>query len=242
MHSFQQKPISSTHLLAERFQASRENLKLSLDQCAEKLNIQRKYLNYLELSDYEALPGEVYAKTWIRLYAKLLGLDPVSCVSSYQAEKLRQANIEESKPTLAVHQSRDWRALLSSFFTPRILRWSGLGLISVLLLSYVSFFVYRTFEPPKIVFDQPLTDQKTLATNMVIKGKTEVGAQLWFNDKNILVDGNGHFDQDIPLTDGLNIITIRAKKKHSRQFEQTVQIVHTVPEPTAAATSTGAYN
>jgi hypothetical protein len=103
-------------------------------------------------------------------------------------------------------------------------------------------FVYRTFEPPIITFDQPLTDQKTLATSMEIAGKTEVGAQLWFNDKNILVDGSGRFDQEIPLTDGLNIITIRAKKKHSRQFEQTVQIVHTVPEPTAIATSTGAYN
>lgn len=242
MHSFQQKPISSTHLLAERFKYARESLKLSLEQCAEKLNIQKKYLSYLEQSDYDSLPGEVYAKTWIKLYAGLLGLDPIESLQSYQAEKARQSHIEESKPTLAVHQHRDWKATVLNFFTPRVLRWSGLGLFCFLLLCYISLFVYRTFEPPIITFDQPLTDQKTLATSMEIAGKTEVGAQLWFNDKNILVDGSGRFDQEIPLTDGLNIITIRAKKKHSRQFEQTVQIVHTVPEPTAIATSTGAYN
>jgi len=242
MHSFRQKPITSVHLLAELFKVTREDLKLSLEQCAIKLNIQQKYLIYLEQSDYQSIPGEVYAKTWIRQYADLLGLDPITSVQRYQQEKARQSRIEEDRPTLAVHQGRDWRKMVSNLFTPRTLRWSGVGLLSLLLLSYISFSVYRTFEPPTIVFDQPLTDQKTLATSMVIKGKTEAGAQLWFNDKNILVDGIGRFTQDIPLTDGLNIITIRAKKKHSRQFEQTVQIVHTVPEPTAAATTTGAYN
>ncbi len=242
MHSFQQKPITSLHLLAERFKRARTDRNLSLEQCAEKINIQKKYLLALESSDYDAIPGDVYARTWIRQYADLLGLDPLESVKGYQEEKNRQSRIEESKPTLAVHQQRDWRSLITAFFTPRILRWSGLGLVGFLIIFYVGLFVYKTFEPPTIVFDQPLTDQKTLATSIDIGGKTEAGVQVWFNDKDILVDGQGHFSQEIPLTDGLNILKIRAKKKHSAEFQQVVQIVHTVPEPTAIATSTGAYN
>lgn len=53
----------------------RERRGLSLHDVQTELKIRERYLQALEESDYAAIPGEVYARGFLRSYARLLGLD-----------------------------------------------------------------------------------------------------------------------------------------------------------------------
>ena len=70
---------SQPELLAEqwgaRLKSARESLSLSLDQAAADLNLPASYISCLEAGNVEGLPSMVFARGYIRSYAKLLGLD-----------------------------------------------------------------------------------------------------------------------------------------------------------------------
>ncbi|MFH0873308.1 MAG: helix-turn-helix domain-containing protein [Candidatus Komeilibacteria bacterium] len=235
MHSFKQKHLEVGQTLGEQFTLAREAKKMTLTKVATILSIQEKYLAALEQSHGTELPGEAYARSWIKRYASYLDLDPEASLELYYQEKNIQANIVQpySKPG----SNRHWHGLILFLSGPRSLQRLAILTGVIIVFSYLIWFMIQTFQAPTISFDQPVIDEKTTASSMTISGRTATGVQLWFNDKVIMVDDQGLFRQDIPLSDGLNIITIHAKKKHSQEFEQTIQVVRTASD-TAVATST----
>ena len=55
----------------------RERLKrnLELEQISQELKISSKFLDAIEEERFETLPGGVFAKSFVRQYARFLGLD-----------------------------------------------------------------------------------------------------------------------------------------------------------------------
>ncbi len=221
MHSFKTKALRQTLLLSELFKRQRETQQLSLELCAKKLSIQKKYLCALE-ETHGNLPGQVYARTWIRRYADFLGLTADDCWRQYQRE---QGLIQTITPKVTSQSKalKFWTVITQA----RIMRNGAVAIAGLAVICYISWSIYQTFEPPTIAFDKPFEDSKTTESAINVSGSSTPGAQLWFNDKLVIVDEAGHFKQEILLASGLNIVTIRAKTKHSRSYERTVQIVKT---------------
>ena len=71
--------------LGQRLRAAREARGLTLVQAEEATRIRRDFLQALEEERFDALPGAVYAKGFIRNYCLYLGLDPQECLAKYQA-------------------------------------------------------------------------------------------------------------------------------------------------------------
>ena len=71
--------------LGERLRAAREAKGLTLAQAEQATRIRRTFLEALEEEHFDALPGVVYAKGFIRNYAQFLGLDPQECLAAYHA-------------------------------------------------------------------------------------------------------------------------------------------------------------
>jgi cytoskeleton protein RodZ len=72
---------------------------LSLDDVAGGLRIRERHVTALEEERWELLPGEAYAKGFLRMYAEYLGLDGGLCVDEYNeriAAHLDQALVLES--------------------------------------------------------------------------------------------------------------------------------------------------
>ncbi len=65
---------------------SRETRKLDLDDAARTLRIRRRYLQALEMGDYEALPGPIQARGFLRNYVRFLGLPVEDALARYDAE------------------------------------------------------------------------------------------------------------------------------------------------------------
>jgi len=68
----------------DRLRQAREARGVTLDAIAAETHIARHYLEALERSDLDALPGAVFNKGYIRSYAQFVGVDPQSILGAYQ--------------------------------------------------------------------------------------------------------------------------------------------------------------
>jgi len=72
--------------LADRFRLAREARGLSLSDVAEKIHIRSIYLDAIERGDWNAVGAPVYARGFIRTYARFLNIDPEDAIAAFAAE------------------------------------------------------------------------------------------------------------------------------------------------------------
>ena len=73
--------------LGERLREARESQGISLSQAAVETRILQRYLVALEDGDYQHLPGDVYARGFIRNYANYLGLPGDELIELYRQDR-----------------------------------------------------------------------------------------------------------------------------------------------------------
>lgn len=65
---------------------AREKKGLTIDDIQTETKIQRRYLVSIELGELDKLPGNFYAKAFVKQYADAVGLDSTEILSQYKAE------------------------------------------------------------------------------------------------------------------------------------------------------------
>ena len=68
----------------EVLRKKRENIGLSIDHIANKLNLDSKLIELLEKNDYEKFNIETYLRGYLRAYAKVLDLDDDMVINLYK--------------------------------------------------------------------------------------------------------------------------------------------------------------
>ncbi len=96
--------------LGELLRSTRESQGISLSQAAAETRILQRYLVALEEGDYLNLPGDVYARGFIRNYARFLSVSPEDALQLYRQERGR------SEPIRIVQTASVPRA--HNFFVP----------------------------------------------------------------------------------------------------------------------------
>ena len=90
----------------------REEKGISLDEISRETKISRRHLEAIEAGDFDKLPGPVYARAFLRHYAKAVGLDPEYVIEQYRLRHALQdtapANVG-SAPGLSVARYRERR-------------------------------------------------------------------------------------------------------------------------------------
>lgn len=77
--------------IGEQLRDARVAQNKSLEELSSYTNISKKYLEAMEIDNYDEFPAEVYATGFLRNYAKSLGLDVQSILDDYK--KLRGLNV-----------------------------------------------------------------------------------------------------------------------------------------------------
>lgn len=90
------------HGIGPQLRAAREAREISLELAEEETKIRKKYLMALEDDTPEVIPGDVYARGFLRTYANWLGLDGLQLVEQY---KERQSVASGSPPVQTQAQS-----------------------------------------------------------------------------------------------------------------------------------------
>jgi len=98
-------------------------------------------------------------------------------------------------------------------FSHSILRRS---IFSSLILVYLGFEVREILVPPQIEILNPGDGFSTDQAIVSITGRVFERADVLINGEKVLLDKNGTFIADIDLEQGMNLITIEAKKRYSK--------------------------
>ena len=216
MARFLTRNIASKPSLGEILLAQRQERAVSLHQAARETNVTTRYLEALEQGDYAQLPGAVYAKSFLKVYARYLGLEADPLLQAYCSEQKinqtagPQAQLDSSKPVERVL----WSTLV---VTPKIIRQALGGFVVVMILIYLGGKVGAIIEPPSLVVSNPVDNLVTSSTVIEISGEAEREAVVKINGQEVLTDQQGKFIETFVLQAGANVIEVTAEKKHSKQ-------------------------
>jgi cytoskeleton protein RodZ len=93
--------------IGARLREARMGAKIDINQVESDTKIRAKYLRAMENEEWSLLPGEIYAKTFLRTYADYLGLDSREVLDDYRRQYERPTD-HDLRP-LASGRERDRR-------------------------------------------------------------------------------------------------------------------------------------
>ncbi len=124
--------------VGERLKQARTEQNRSLEEIFEETRISVQHLQYLESNRFDFLP-QTYVKSYLKCYARELGLDPREMLAVYeasQAEARAQAPKDSNGATEEVAPAR---------LDARFLEWMlGAGMLLLLILMVVAYLQYRS--------------------------------------------------------------------------------------------------
>ncbi|MDD2807573.1 MAG: helix-turn-helix domain-containing protein [Patescibacteria group bacterium] len=224
MVGFSTKKISNVPSFGERLKEAREQLGITLSEAAHSTNISFKYLGAIEAGDLAKLPGEVYAKSFIRVYTRFLGLNAADYLSAYSSQqKIYSKTVMTSDKDFKKPVERISTAKL--LVTPRLIRMALIILLVIACLGYLGIKIKAILTPPVLIVDQP-SDNIVINNKFIeVSGQIEKETTLEINGQQVLANQAGHFDETIDLQAGANIIEFKAEKRHGQQTKIYRQVV-----------------
>ena len=210
MSFFRKKQIVTQETLGELLRKVRLGKNWTLETASAKTKITSHHLLALEKSLYDEIPGQVYIKNFIKVYSQKLGLNPKESLEKYAQEK----HIIEQKKQHYFLKEISKVKLEDLLLKPRTIKISLICIIVLVVLSYIILNIYQTIIPPNLEIYFPQDNLKTDQFIINVQGKSDEQAIVHINNQAILLRQDGSFEQAISLRQGLNLITIKAKKKH----------------------------
>lgn len=219
MQFFQQKQIHSKNQLGSKLKQLREEKGWTIQQLANQTGLEKDYIIAIETSAFHNLPqGDVYKKLFIKRY-----LSAFSQIDTQQyLDQIQHQFSNYDK------KNKDANSSSTQYFknTPTLIRIAVVGLFILSLSGYFGLQIKKIIEPPKLTLQSPQKSQTLHKEKITIKGKTTPGARVTINGKPVSYNKNGNFDKVLPLKQGLNTLTIKARTEHSKTKTIVRQVVY----------------
>lgn len=199
--------------VGEVLKNKRKNLRKSLDLVSADTKIQKRFIKYIESNEFSPFESEVFLKGFIKIYAEYLGLDVKKVLALYR----------RTNPIVKEKQKNSFKKNIIKgkklLFNPQMVITALIALFTLGILLYIGYQIYRFQTPPKLSILQPSSDYTTEEETLLIKGSTEKGVVVEVNDVVTEVDEFSNFEKSIKLNEGINIVTIKAKKNSNNVLE-----------------------
>lgn len=141
------------NLVGDTLRRERLKRKLDLEEISRELKISTRFLQAIENDQFDKLPGGVFAKSFVRQYARLLGLDEEAIADEVQQALAPVPEVpqfvEKAKPAsvapIQVPKVEEWETVGDQRF-----RWSGwLSAVVLVAVMLVCSAVYAWMQRPK---------------------------------------------------------------------------------------------
>ena len=96
----------------------------------------------------------------------------------------------------------------------------------ICLFGYGAFEVWNYATGPKITVTSPPNGAAVSESLISIDGQAKNTKIITLNDRPIVVDEKGYFSEKILLSDGDNVLELKAEDKFGKKTEQELQIVY----------------
>lgn len=191
---------------------ARQKKRLSLEQVAERTKVRLEFLAAIEKDNYLVLPAGAYVKGFLQRYAQTVQLDPQTILAVFRRD------YKEGKKGKII--PRDFIRPLShrsSFFTMRNLRIGVISFILLIITGYAGSLWWRMQQPPPLNIYEP-EEGETVASPIVISGKTSVDAVVFINSQPASLSRDGLFSAQVTFDQpGEQKIQIKAVDRKQRE-------------------------
>lgn len=126
--------------LGQLLKKARLDKGISLEDLQETTKIRKKYLECIEVGNYDALPGNFYVRAFIKSYAEAVGLDPNEVLRLYRND-IPDVGTESVAETISPKRTVSKRSDKWSRFA------TGVMLVSffLLIVGLIYYFAYKNY-------------------------------------------------------------------------------------------------
>src|ERR1039457_6320710 len=96
---FRSEPFPFMPAFGEDLRREREMRGVSLEEIASATKISLRFLEAIEQEDFKKLPGGIFGRSFIRTYAKYLGLDEERVLTEFQLAAKPQGEVDLHRMT-----------------------------------------------------------------------------------------------------------------------------------------------
>lgn len=229
---FKKKNLILQETLGEYLRKVRLGKNWDCQTAARESNISAHYLTAIENDEYFKIPGEIYIKNFIKKYALSLGAPVDQVLARFKEEKERLL-AQKDLIVKGIKQNSNWHF----FLNPKFLKFSVLGVFISLLFFYLGLSVYHFLAPPFLEISFPTDNLISNSKVIIVQGEAQDESMVKINNKDILVNIDGSFKEEVNLKDGLNLIVITAQRKYGRERKVLRSVL--VKEISSAAQAAG---
>jgi cytoskeletal protein RodZ len=222
--------------LGDLLMQMREQKELTIKEASSATKIRESMLEALESGDYAGFSSDTHLKSFIKAYAKFLGINEDKALAMYRRER-RISFDQEAELTEKTSKNYSASGFFSLVFNFRTL----IGIVFGVILLLAVYFFYSQWisfsEPPSLVILGP--DQNTTLTQQefVIEGLTDSASVKIFVDGNQgnFIDSKGRFKVNAKFAEpGTKRFTIIAQNDF-KKTEYTLDLKYQ-PEETKVVT------
>jgi cytoskeletal protein RodZ len=200
--------------LSDILKNRRRELGLELDDVQRSTKISKQHINAIETKNFQSLPSKLYTKNFIKSYSTFLEVSEETKIreflSMYEEYCAKEKQNQQVKKYLANTSKKP-------IDFPKIIK-NGIGtLLIIFVLGYIGIEIKAIFQPPILSILEPDNNIVTKENSITIVGMTEKNVDLRINNEPVFIDETAEFQTVVSLKEGINIIQISAKKKHSKE-------------------------
>jgi hypothetical protein len=211
---------------------------LELSSVAKLIRVPEHHLLAFEENDHWRLPDSAYTKLYIKAYAKFLGFNVTTFMQLFDKERAQHlgSNQRRNVRLAPVRELPAWRMAVA----PRIIRTSLVVIAALAITAYFGYEFKRMVAPPVISIIAPADGLVTESRVIEVQGATNRENDVRVNGKAVSPDDTGFFTDQVELQEGLNVITVKGSRKHSKEMTYTRRVIVTPTErPTASLPTYG---
>lgn len=220
MVAFRKKKIIYVKSLGEDLEKARIAEHLSYLAIEKKIGIRKEYLESMDNGDWAVIPGEIYARVFLKKYSNFLGLEWAKIKAKFEKE-IEGGSYWVKNDTNKMQWIQRVRLIVMTKIIKNIL----LILAAAMVAIYVGYQLWHLVRPPELEILYPQVNFVGSSELVKILGKIDKNAVVFFNGQEIVPEEDGFFIVDINLKKGLNIVKFETRKKYGRMSTMYKEII-----------------
>lgn len=177
-------------------------------------SIKPAYLELIEAGNWAALPGDVYIRGFLKSLANIYNVQEQLLIDQYDKEH----GFGQVKKPMARGRGFEFN------FTPKTVIIGVTIILSLALAGYVIAQVSSVLTPPLLELSDPGSDATIQGNSIIFSGRAEIGADVFINDQAVLTDKNGEFNENVILSQGVNVVEVMVRNKFNKESKITRSI------------------
>ena len=218
-------------MIGDLLRRERERQNLSIKDIEKATSIRALYIDAIEKGEYKTLPGEVYAKGFVRNYANYLKLNANEIVSGFNEEMHPQEELQDAAGSSSAEEARQEQAAernREEYRGPKItslesypmekkshgVRNALMVAAAVFVVAFAALIAFGGDEEPSAPAPRAKTQQGQKQTEAAPKPAADgVEMKLSFTDRcwtEVVVDGKTEFEG---TAEKGKVLTLKGKDK-----------------------------